>query len=210
MKITNRNFTPMSGDLATKRTRVNIEITASFFVLASYPIVGIAIINHVAAVYGRTAQVEIGFAVFLGFFVFLKYWYRWCGQISIRRRAYIRNTCRGIYRVKAPPVSQWTWLRENIKIGDYGWERESTQQDNLIYLHGLSDQWRLVWIGGFRREDLEYVGLKPISEYDWSAFDYDGPRPTSIYSPGEFKAKTPCPFPVNMDGRKIVHGHYPV
>jgi hypothetical protein len=200
----------MSGDLATKRTRLDFEIALSFFALAGYPVVGVVIINHVAAAHGRTAQIGVGFAIFAGFFIFLKYWYRWIDHFQMRRRAYIRDVYRGIYRVKVLPVSKWTWLKENIKTGDYGWEMEAAQKDDLIYLHGLNDQWRVVWIGGFRREDLEYVGLKPVSEYDWREFDYDGPRPTSIYSRVESKAKTPCPFPVNMDGRAIVRFQYPV
>ncbi len=117
----------------------------------------------------------------------------------------VRERYRTIYRIKGQPASNWTWLKENIRVGDYAWEIEPWRKDGLIYLHGLEGQWGVVWKAGFRREDVEYVIEKPVSEFDWREFDYDGPKPLAPFHWGNAKAKKPCPFPVNSEALKTYH-----
>jgi hypothetical protein len=61
-----------------------------------------------------------------------------------------------------------------IRAGDYGWEIKPLKNSDLIYLQGLDQNWRAIWLAGFRRDQIEYIGPKPVS----------------------LKPKTPCPFPV--------------
>jgi len=69
-----------------------------------------------------------------------------------------------------------------IKVGDYGWQAEPIRNDGLIYLQGLTAEWQVVWYAGFHPEQIESVGPKPRSQYDW---DYSWAR-----------RAPPCPFPV--------------
>jgi hypothetical protein len=181
-----------------------------FVVLALYPAIGIPVIFSVDAHFGAGARVTAGLIIFAGFFFHLRCLYRWADRVSARRRAIIRETHRGIYRVKGAPSSQWSWMRENIQVGDYAWERPPWRRDDLIYLHGLQEQWGVVWMAGFRREDVEYVAAKPVSEYDWRDFDYDGPKPRAPYNWGMAKAKSPCPFAVSTENRRVFKWRYPV
>jgi hypothetical protein len=178
--------------------------------LLLYPSVGIPAICIAGAQFGAGASFIIGVIVFAGFFAWLRWLYRWADRIGAKRRAEIRETYRGIYRVKAAPSSQWSWLKENIQVGDYGWERPPWRCDDLIYLHGLQEQWGVVWMAGFRREDVEYVTTKPVSEYDWRDFDYEGPKPRAPYNWGISKAKSPCPFPVCTENRRVFKLRFPV
>jgi hypothetical protein len=178
--------------------------------LLLYPAVGIPAIYIIDAHFGAGPRVTVGAIIFAGFFVYLRRLYRWADKISAQRRAEIRETYRGIYRVKGEPSSQWSWLKENIQVGDYAWERPSWRRDDLIYLHGLQEQWGVVWMAGFRREDVEYVTTKPVSEYDWRDFDYDGPKPRAAYQWGIAKAKSPCPFAVSTENRRVFKWRFPV
>jgi hypothetical protein len=193
-----------------RRSPANNAIYLWFIALLAYPTIGIVIINLVVASYAAWIRVAVGLFIFAGFFVFLRYLYRWSDRIGVQRRAEIRQSYRGIYRVKAPPASHWAWLKENITIGDYGWERPPWRNDDLIYLHGLQEQWGVVWMAGFRREDVEYVGPKPVSEYDWREFEYDGPKPAAPYQWGLANAKSACPFPVSTENRRVFKWRFPV
>ena len=73
-----------------------------------------------------------------------------------------------------------------IKEGDYGWEAEPIRDDGLTYLHGLTEQWRLVWYAGFQAEHLERIGPKPRTQYH---------LPYSWRVEGGLNS-TPCPFPI--------------
>jgi hypothetical protein len=72
----------------------------------------------------------------------------------------------------------------------------------LIYLQGLTDEWGLVWRAGFRPDQVEFVGPKPVSQYDWKDFEYDGPKPTACYHWQYGKPRQSCPFPVQ---KKVKH-----
>ena len=78
----------------------------------------------------------------------------------------------GIYRVKARHAASIVLLAPNATVlaGDYGWQAESVQSDELIYLHGLNEDWYVVWYAGFVPSELELVGAKPENQYnrrDW-------------------------------------------
>jgi len=183
-----------------------------FFIFAvlGYPMVGVAVIGRVGLVWGTGIQTVVGLAVFAGLFFVLWFLYSVLAKADAQQRAYRRETYRGIYRVKGQPASPWTWLKENIKPGDYAWEIEPWRKDKLIYVQGLEEQWGVVWKAGFRPEDLEYVGPKPVSQYDWRDFNYDGLKPAGSYSWGRAKAKVACPFPVKLTGGKIHRWQYPI
>jgi hypothetical protein len=207
-----RNATIMSEvkSVAKRPSSANRAICLWFVLLPLYPVVGIAAIHSVDAHFGAGARVTVGVIIFAGFFVYLRWLYRLADRISAWRRAEIRETYRGIYRVKAAPSSQWSWLKENIQVGDYAWERPPWRRDELIYLHGLQEQWGVVWMAGFRREDVEYVTAKPVSEYDWRDFDYEGAKPRAPYQWGMAKAKTLCPFAVSTENRRVLKWRFPV
>jgi len=181
-----------------------------FVLLLLYPSVGIPAIYIIDAHFGAGPRVTGGVIILAGFFSYLRWLYRWADRISAKRRTEIRETYRGIYRVKGAPSSQWSWLKENIQVGDYAWERPPWRRDELIYLHGLQEQWGVVWMAGFRPEDVEYVTTKPVSEYDWRDFDFDGPKPRAPYQWGMAKAKSLCPFAVSTENRRVFKWRFPV
>src|SRR5580700_9159767 len=80
-----------------------------FVLLLLYPAVGIPAIYIIDAHFGAGPRVTVGAIIFAGFFVYLRRLYRWADKISAQRRAEIRETYRGIYRVKGEPSSQWSW-----------------------------------------------------------------------------------------------------
>jgi len=181
-----------------------------FAMMLLYPMVGVPVIIISGEKFGAAMPLAVGLIIFAGYFLYLRGLYRWLDRINAQRRTEIRQTYRGIYRVKGPPSSHWSWLKENIKVGDYGWERPPWGREDLIFLHGIQEQWGVVWIAGFRPEDVEYITTKPVSEYDWTDFEYDGPKPSGYYSWGISKAKLPCPFPVNTNNRKVFKWRFPV
>lgn len=112
--------------------------------------------------------------------------YRFSGRRHAQRQRELRDKYRGIYRVLILPKDERNIKKPQgaeIKVGDYGWEAEPPNcQDGLIYLQGLTDKWRVVWYAGFRPDQIESVGPKSRSQYDW---DYSWTRKSP-----------PCPFPV--------------
>jgi hypothetical protein len=99
-----------------------------------------------------------------------------------------------IYRVITLPSAGQCILKAegaSVEVGDCGWEAEPVCQNGLIYLHGLNDQWQVVWYAGFRPEEVEVVGPKPRSQY--YIFPYW--RKNNIPQ---------CPFPV----KQFKHGTY--
>jgi hypothetical protein len=181
-----------------------------FLLLALYPAVGIFVIGLVDARFGGRARVIAGLIIFAGFFMHLRWLFHWGDKIAEWRRAEMREAYRGIYRIKGEPSSKWCWLKENIRVGDYAWERPPWHDGDLIYLHGLQEQWGVVWMAGFRPEDVEFVATKPVSEYDWRDFDYEGRKPVAPYNWGISKAKSPCPFPVDTQNRRGFKWRFPV
>jgi hypothetical protein len=111
--------------------------------------------------------------------------YRAHWRRNAQRRQEWKQKYSSIYRVLTLPMDQAVIKKAQgaeIKVGDYGWEAIPLRDDGLIYLQGLNPQWRVVWYGGFRADQIEKVTLKPQSQYDWdSAWAKNAP---------------PCPFPV--------------
>ncbi len=131
------------------------------------------------------------------FFVFLGGFYRCLGWLDAAHRKERREKYRGIYRVLSLPSvhnKPASWNAGDITVGDYGWEAEPVYKDGLIWLHGLSVHWKMAWRAGFKPEEIEYVGPKPVSHYDWKDFEFDGPKSGGIYTPAI--PKQPCPFPI--------------
>jgi hypothetical protein len=115
--------------------------------------------------------------------VVLFYRARWRRNTQ-RRHEWKEKYC-GIYRVIAFPTEEKSIKKAqgaDIKIGDCGWEAVPLRDDGLIYLQGLTPQWRVVWYAGFHPDQIEKVTLKPRSQYDWDR--------TWVKTP------PPCPFPV--------------
>jgi hypothetical protein len=108
------------------------------------------------------------------------YWRR-----NAKRRQEWKEKYSRVYRVIAVPTNDSLAKKAQgaeIKIGDYGWEAVPLREDGLIYLQGLTPQWRVVWYAGFRPDQIERVAFKPQSQYDWDQ--------TWVKNP------PPCPFPV--------------
>ncbi len=92
-------------------------------------------------------------------------------------------------------------------MGDYGWEAQPLRKNNLIYLQGLTEEWLVVWLAGFRPDEIEYVGLKPLSQYDWRNLEYiEGNSYSAIFGK-PCKLKTPCPFSVRPGPRPYAMGY---
>jgi prepilin-type N-terminal cleavage/methylation domain-containing protein len=94
-----------------------------------------------------------------------------------------------IYRVRSLPDENAPILKGEgvrIQVGDYGWDAEPLRDDGLIYLHGLSTDWLVLWYAGFRPDQVERVGPKPRLQYDlpyaWICAGADTP---------------PCAFPAS-------------
>ena len=155
---------------------------------------------HLADVqFGMFGRVMVGVLALVGFFmVFLRYLYRFGDFVERRDRDEAREKYRFIYRVIALPGDDKpnNWQAHLVEIGDYGWESKPPTQNGLIYLHGLTEDWGWVWRAGFRPDQLELVGPKPVSQYDWRDFEYDGPKPTACYHRQYNRPKNPCPFPI--------------
>jgi hypothetical protein len=113
--------------------------------------------------------------------------YRARGRRHEQRQRRVRDKYRGVYRVIGLPTDPAKVRKPEgaeIKIGDYGWEAEPICDDGLIYLQGLTGEWRVVWYAGFRPDQLESVGPKPRSQYDWQYSWVRNPPP--------------CPYPVQQ------------
>jgi hypothetical protein len=60
----------------------------------------------------------------------------------------------------------------------------------MIWLQGLNENWQIVWWAGFNPDQIEEVGPKPCSQYDWT-------RET---------LKTKCPYPILQRNDRIAMG----
>jgi hypothetical protein len=139
------------------------------------------------------------FALLVFFFVLMRQCFRAADKLDYRSRAEAKEKYCGIYRVlalPAPDADRNNWQTSEITVGDFGWESTPLSKDGLIWLHGLSADWGLVWRAGFRPDQIEYVGPKPVSQFDWKDFEYDGPKPAACYHWPLVKPKIPCPFPI--------------
>ncbi len=61
----------------------------------------------------------------------------------------------------------------DVQIGDFGWQAESVANDDLVYLHGLDEDWNIVWYAGFRKGQLELMCQKPCNQYGRKSWQLD-------------------------------------
>ena len=188
---------------------MNLKLETMYALFFSIFILGMAVLVAVSALmmdigeryFGFLGRLIIGtIALLIFFFVLMRWFYSFGDKLDDRSRAEAREKYRGIYRVLSPPAINQNdgnnWYVEDITIGDYGWESKPLTKDGLIWLQGLSAGWGHVWRAGFRPNQIEYTGPKPVSQYDWKDFEYDGPKPTACYQWPLVKPKNLCPFPV--------------
>jgi hypothetical protein len=187
---------------------LNTGILIATLPVVVYPIAALFLMALAEKYFGIGARIGVGLFSLGGFIIYLRYLWRWVDWFLDRERDHKREKYRGIYRVKALPKiekSIWRNLGAEIKVGDYGWEASPWRQDGMIYLQGLNEKWGLVWWAGFEADQIEYVCPKPVSQYDWRDFDYEGPKPKALYHWKYSKPKVLCQFPVetppnNQDG----------
>jgi len=109
-------------------------------------------------------------------------------RLSERKDREFREKYPSVYRVLAAPDEKAPVLKAegvDIDVGDNGWEAEPIHTDGLVYLHGLSRTWHVVWYAGFRPDQIELIGPKPRSQYDLP-YAWRGANAMAH----------PCPFPV--------------
>jgi membrane protein implicated in regulation of membrane protease activity len=161
-----------------------IELFAAIFVMA----VPLITFEVVATRFGKLTGIAAAFLSAVASVLVVVAFYRWsyrCHQKELRE---LSEKYPDVYRVTALPTEPSSILMTEgaeIEVGDYGWEAEPIHDDGLTYLHGLTEQWRLVWYAGFRSDQIERIGPKPRSQY---------------YLPYSWRCRgpetPPCPFPV--------------
>jgi hypothetical protein len=161
-----------------------IELLALMFVIAVSTGMG----KSVARKHGTWPGIGAGILAAAVCATIVVLFYRWMWRQDKRRLQELREKYHTIYRVIALPTDK-TSIRKpegaEIKVGDYGWEAGPILKDGLIYLQGLTVKWCVVWHAGFRPDQVEKVGPKLSSQYDYWVPDWaKGPPPP------------PCPFPV--------------
>jgi len=203
----------MAGERGKKYGPKMVEFfsTLAGLSLVLYPVISICMMFFAERLFGFLARIVVGILALVGFIFLLRFLWLFIDWLNARRRDEAREKYRAIYRVLALPSEEAKgYCVSDIKVGDYGWEARPWLNDSLICLHGLSEQWGLAWIAEFRPDQIEYVCPKPVSQYDWKDFDYDGPKPRAPYHWRYVKPKNPCPFPVDISVRKWGILQYPV
>jgi hypothetical protein len=190
-------FGVMSGDETLQGKRQFPEIVLTLVGASSilYLVPSLILIN-MAGQFGTGSRVAVGLLCLALFLFLLKYLGRFMTEVSARRRDEARRLYKSIYRVNALPGAGRGVCLDRLKAGDYGWECRPWINDGLLYLQGLNEQWGVVWIAGFRPEEVEFVCEKPFSQYDWASLEYAGSRPRAPYHWGSAKCLTGCPFAV--------------
>lgn len=134
--------------------------------------------------WGLTAAVSSG-TISVATVVF---YYRWESRRNELGLQNARDKFREIYRVISVPRNpKIIVIPENaeIRVGDFGWEAGPSRNDGLIYLHGLTPDWTVVWHAGLHPDEVEKICTKPHSQYDsWHPYWADPP------------SLSLCPFPV--------------
>lgn len=153
-------------------------------------ILGLFCVNVGRSIVERKYGPEAGkaaWAALLIIFIFLAVLY---GKLlkcrEAQRRRLLRERYQCVYRVLALPPELSTFNKHplaKIEVGDYGWEAPPLADDGLIYLQGLKPDWGVVWHAGFYPDQIEKVGQKPVSQYDYgSVLAWVDP--------------SPCPYPI--------------
>jgi hypothetical protein len=180
-----------------------------FFII--YPILSVVMMDIVENIWGIWARIAVGIFALAVLIIFICALWRCFHRLDVRFRGEMREQFRGIYRIMSLPTDKKNIRKPEgaeIKIGDYGWEAQPFRKNGLIYLQGLNETWHVVWHAGFRPDQIEYVGPKPVSQYDWNDFEFVAPnKPASPrYRYGYCTPKNPCPFPVEARHNMIAMG----
>ena len=141
-----------------------IEMLAVMFIITVTGVVG----KSVASRYGAGAGFGAAVLAALACLAIVVLFYRWSWRKDRRRLQDLKDKYQGIYRVLAMPSDPGSIMKPEgaeIRIGDYGWEAGPMRKDGLIYLHGLTLEWTVVWYAGFRPDQIERVAAKPYSQY---------------------------------------------
>ncbi|HEY3853067.1 MAG TPA: hypothetical protein VGO67_01585 [Verrucomicrobiae bacterium] len=167
----------------TKAAYTFIELLAGIFIVMLATVAFDSVNQRYGIVMGIVAATAGG-AAGLGIVALLyrRAWKRKKAQLEKLRADYQR-----IYKVlKVSDEDQSNIMLEGaeIRAGDYGWEAPPLEKNGLIYLHGLTPEWRTVWHAGFSADQIEYIGQKPSSQYDhWVPYWVK-------------TSQAPCPFPI--------------
>jgi len=152
--------------------------------------------------FGIWAGIAAGIAAFVASVLVVATFYTTTGRWVEREQRELSEKYPSIYRVTAVPTDVDRIVKAagaDIEIGDYGWEAEPIHTDGRIYLHGLTEEWCVVWHAGFTPDQIERIGPKPRSQYylpySWVCAGPDAP---------------PCPFPVRMRTSRRNTLGYPV
>lgn len=133
---------------------------------------------------GAIAGIAAGILAAVGFVSMIKIW----GNAGHRRHCRkMAEKYTRIFRVRVLPTDEKSIIKpknSEIKVGDYGWECGPIKKNDLIYLQGFDEKWKLIWWAGFQIEQIEFVNSKPFSQYDRHL-----PNRRNLL-------ETPCPFPV--------------
>jgi hypothetical protein len=146
--------------------------------------IGIGIGSFVAKFLGIFAGIVAGVLVVAGFVYLIKIW---SGAGHRRHCRKMAEKYTQIFRIRVLPTDEKSIIKPKhceIKVGDYGWESGPIKKNDLVYLTGYDEKWKLVWWAGFQPEQIEFVCPKPFSQYDRHLPD----RRDLL--------KIPCPFPV--------------
>ncbi|RMD67020.1 hypothetical protein D6833_00770 [Candidatus Parcubacteria bacterium] len=169
-----------------------IELAAIIFIMGATSTAGVAARN----VFGNWgAGLAAGAIAAAAACVIVKECYRWSNRIAEREMRELSERFPRIFRVLVVPRGLPCVMARaaEIRVGDYGWEAEPIYDDGLIYLHGLTEEWKVAWYAGFRPEHIEVVGEKPRSQYflpySWICNGAEAPR---------------CPFPVQHSAEETL------
>jgi hypothetical protein len=193
-----------------KRNRLTIIASYAWLIsLMIWAILGPAPVALAVMFRGYWWGIPAALVVLAGFLLYLRSFYRFFNRENTRFRDDARQRYRRIFRVVALPSDKRSiskpWGAE-IKVGHYGWEAQPLRRNDLIYLQGLTEHWLVVWHAGFRPDEIEYVGPKALSQYDWRDFEWvEGNSYDAIFGK-PCKLKTPCPFPVRPRPRLCAAG----
>ena len=161
-----------------------IELLAVIFVLTTTMVIW----QSVATTHGPWWGIGAAFSVGSLSFITVVLFYRWSWRRDERGLQKVRDNYREIYRVIAMPTDPRVIVMPDgaeIRVDDFGWEAGPSRNDGLIYLHGLTLDWTVVWHAGLHPDEIEKVATKSYSQYDsWHPFWADPPRLPL------------CPFPV--------------
>jgi len=175
---------PAMRRCSTQQAYTLIELLAVMFIVTVTGAVG----RSVAVRYGTGPGIGAGFLAALVAMFIVVLFYRWSWRKDRRRLQQLKDNYQGIYRVIAVASDQRGVMKPEgaeIRLGDFGWEAGSIRKDGLVYLHGLTVEWNVVWYAGFKPDQIERVATKPCSQYGhWVPYWANKP------------VLAPCPFPV--------------